>query len=251
MRRTLVAGNWKMHGSLAENQTRLNTLANVGLVSNKVQVAVFPTYPYLGQCRSVLGRSGIQYGAQNVSEYAGGAYTGEVSGSMLVDFGCEMAIIGHSERRAIYGETNQQVADKFLASQKAGLTPVLCVGETLEERESNKTEAIVAEQIQTVLDQADIQAFRNAVIAYEPVWAIGTGKTATPDQAQQVHAAIRAQLAKLDKSIAQTVQILYGGSVKPSNAADIFAQPDVDGALVGGASLAAEDFIQICQAAAV
>ena len=202
MRRTLVAGNWKMHGSLAENQTRLNTLANADLVSEKVQVAVFPTFPYIGQCRSVLGESGIQYGAQNVSEYAGGAYTGEVSGEMLVDFGCDMAIIGHSERREIFGESSEQVADKFVAAQAAGVIPVLCVGETLEERESGSTEAVVAEQIQAVLEKA------------------------------------------------QSVQILYGGSVKPNNAAEIFAQPDVDGALVGGASLAAEDFIQICQAAA-
>lgn len=250
MRRTLVAGNWKMHGSLAENQTRLNALANADLVSEKVQVAVFPTFPYIGQCRSVLGESGIQYGAQNVSEYAGGAYTGEVSGEMLVDFGCDMAIIGHSERRAIFGETSEQVADKFVAAQAAGVIPVLCVGETLEERESGSTEAVVAEQIQAVLEKAGIEAFAQAVIAYEPVWAIGTGKTATPDQAQQVHSAIRAQLASADSAVAQSVQILYGGSVKPNNAAEIFAQPDVDGALVGGASLAAEDFIQICQAAA-
>jgi len=250
MRRTLVAGNWKMHGSLAENQTRLNTLANADLVSEKVQVAVFPTFPYIGQCKSVLGESGIQFGAQNVSEYAGGAYTGEVSADMLMDFGCELAIIGHSERRAIFGESNQQVAEKFIAAQNSGLIPVLCVGETLEERESGDTTTVVAGQIQAVIDEAGISAFSDAVIAYEPVWAIGTGKTATPEQAQEVHAAIRAQLAELDAEIAQSVQILYGGSVKPNNAADIFAQPDVDGALVGGASLAAEDFIQICQAAA-
>lgn len=250
MRRTLVAGNWKMHGSLAENQTRLTALAGANLVSEKVQVAVFPTFPYIGQCRSVLGDSGIEFGAQNVSEYQGGAYTGEVSGDMLVDFGCSMAIIGHSERRAIFGESNEQVADKFVATQQAGLLPVLCVGETLEQREAGETEFVVAEQIEAVLAIAGIEAFKHAVIAYEPVWAIGTGKTATPEQAQQVHAAIRAQLAELDAGIAQATQILYGGSVKPNNAGDIFAQPDVDGALVGGASLAAEDFIQICNAAA-
>ncbi len=249
MRRTLVAGNWKMHGSLAENQTRLTALAGANLVSEQVQVAVFPTYPYLGQCRSVLGNSGIEFGAQNVSEYTMGAYTGEVSAEMQKDFGCSQVIIGHSERRAIYGESDQVIAQKFVAAQAAYLVPVLCVGETLEQREQGETQNVVAEQIDAVIAVAGIQAFANAVIAYEPVWAIGTGKTATPEQAQEVHQAIRQQLAAYDAQIADKIQILYGGSVKPSNAAEIFAQPDVDGALVGGASLAAEDFIQICRAA--
>jgi len=249
MRRKLVAGNWKMHGSLAENQTRLTALAGANLVSEQVQVAVFPTYPYLGQCRSVLGDSGIEFGAQNVSEYAVGAYTGEVSAEMQKDFGCSQVIIGHSERRAIYGESDQVIAQKFVAAQSAYLVPVLCVGETLEQREQGETQTVVAAQIEAVIAVAGIEAFASAIIAYEPVWAIGTGKTATPEQAQEVHQAIRQQLAAHNEQIADKIQILYGGSVKPDNAAEIFAQPDVDGALVGGASLAAEDFIQICQAA--
>jgi triosephosphate isomerase len=248
MRQKLIAGNWKMHGSLAENQTRLTQLVS-GLKSTEAQVAVSAPAPYLSQCKSVLGASGIQWGSQNVSEYKQGAYTGEISCSMLQDFGCSFALVGHSERRELFAETDQQVADKFSAIIEAGLVPVLCVGETLGHRESGLTEQVIAEQILTVLNMVGIQGFRNAVIAYEPIWAIGTGKTASPEQAQEVHKAIRVQLNELDSEIAQKIQILYGGSVKPNNAAAIFAQADVDGALVGGAALNAQDFIEICNAA--
>jgi len=248
MRRKFVAGNWKMHGSLAENQTRLTQLKS-GLKSSDVDLAVFPTSPYLSQCQSVLASSNISWGAQTLSEFTQGAYTGEISAQMLKDFGCEYVIIGHSERRELFAETDKQIALKYVAAQQAGLTPILCVGETLDQREAGITEAVISAQIQVVLDEAGITSFANAVIAYEPIWAIGTGKTATPEQAQQVHAAIRAQLAALNSDIAQGVQVLYGGSVKPANAKAIFAQADVDGALVGGAALNAEDFIQICNSA--
>lgn len=248
MRRKFVAGNWKMNGSLAENQTRLTELKN-GLTSSNIDMAVFPTAPYLSQCQSLLGASPIAWGAQTVSEYAAGAYTGEVSAEMLNDFGCEYVIIGHSERRELFGETDAQVAAKYIAAQQAGLIPVLCVGETLEQREAGDTQAVISKQVNAVLEAAGIDSFAKAVIAYEPVWAIGTGKTATPEQAQQVHADIRAQLAQQNSNIADKVQILYGGSVKPANAKAIFAQADVDGALVGGAALNAQDFIQICNAA--
>lgn len=249
MRCKLVAGNWKMHGSRAENLSRLTELAGARVVTDQVQVAVFPTYPYLDQCKSVLGGSKISTGSQDVSAHNMGAFTGEVSAPMVADFGCDYAIVGHSERRALHGETSDLVALKFASALNAGLSPILCVGETLEERESDLTMKVVASQVQAVLDLVGVSGFSRAVIAYEPVWAIGTGKTATPEQAQAVHAGIRGQLSALNPEIAQGIQILYGGSVKPSNAAEIFAQADVDGALVGGASLKAQDFIKICQAA--
>jgi triosephosphate isomerase len=248
MRQKLIAGNWKMNGSLAENQTRLTQLVS-GLKAVAAQVAVSAPAPYLAQCRSSLAASDIQWGSQNVSEYKQGAYTGEISCSMLQDFGCTFALVGHSERRELFAESNQQVANKFSAIIEAGLVPVLCVGETLEHRESGSTERVISEQIQAVLNQVGIKGFENAVVAYEPIWAIGTGKTASPEQAQEVHSAIRTQLNELDSEIAQKIQILYGGSVKPSNAAAIFTQVDVDGALVGGAALNAQDFIEICNAA--
>ncbi len=249
MRNKLVAGNWKMFGSLAENQTRLTQLAGAQLGKNKADIAVIPPFPYLAQCKSLLSPAGISTGAQNVSDHAEGAFTGEVSVSMLRDFGCRYILVGHSERRSIFGESDTQVAQKFQRAQNGGLTPILCVGETLDEREADLTEQVVQQQIQAVLDLVGIQAFSNAVVAYEPVWAIGTGRTASPEQAQAVHQAIRSQLAELDSGVAANTQILYGGSVKANNAQSIFAQPDVDGALVGGASLIADDFIQICKAA--
>lgn len=250
MRRKLVAGNWKMHGSMADNQTLLTQIVNGLDCSDALEVAVFPSAVYLAQAQSLLAASSVRWGAQTVSEYKQGAYTGEISADMLADFGCHYALVGHSERREIFGESDQQIAEKFKAAQAKFITPVLCVGETLSEREAGETASVIASQLQVVLDEVGISAFGQAVIAYEPVWAIGTGKTATPEMAQEVHSAIRKQLGLHDEVIAQNIQILYGGSVKPDNASAIFAQADVDGALVGGASLNADDFIRICNAAA-
>ena len=249
MRRKLVAGNWKMHGSLAQNASLLDAVANGMAQLSGVDCAVCVPFPYLHQAQQKLAGTPVAGGAQDVDQLDKGAYTGEVSGAMLSDFGCRYAIVGHSERRAIYGESSQLVAEKFAAAQKSGLIPILCVGETLEERESGTTEAVVAEQLDAVIALSGVQALRNAVVAYEPVWAIGTGKTATPEQAQEVHAAIRAQVAAKDAGVASQLKILYGGSVKPGNAAEIFSQPDVDGGLIGGAALVAADFLAICAAA--
>jgi triosephosphate isomerase len=249
MRRKLVAGNWKMQGSLAENQTRLTQLVSALKGNETVDIAVFPTAPYLFQCKSLLAASGIKWGAQDVSQYESGAYTGEIATSMLEDFACQYALVGHSERRELFGETDEIVADKFVALLSSNVLPILCIGETLEQREYGETMTVIIRQIEAVLNKAGIAGFKNAVVAYEPVWAIGTGKTATPEQAQDVHKAIRAHLAQYDTNIAQALQIVYGGSVKPDNADAIFAQPDVDGALVGGASLNSNDFVKICNAA--
>jgi len=250
MRRKLVAGNWKMHGSLAANQRLLEAVRAACCEPGGAEYAVCVPFPYLAQAASVLGGTPVAWGGQNVSEHDSGAYTGEVSGAMLRDFGCRYAIVGHSERRSLYGERDSQVAAKFQAAQRAGLTPILCVGETLEERNQGATEEVVGRQIDAVLNAAGVQAFAEAVLAYEPVWAIGTGHTATPAQAQTVHENLRSRVAKRDEALAGNLLILYGGSVKPANAAELFAMPDVDGGLVGGASLVAEDFIAICSAAA-
>jgi triosephosphate isomerase (TIM) len=246
MRKKLVAGNWKMHGSLAENAALLSALkpALAG-----VEAVVCVPFPYLAQAQSELAGSSIAWGAQNLSEHSKGAYTGEVSASMLRDFGCGYVIVGHSERRSLYGESDQQVAAKFIAAQAGGLVPILCVGESLEERESGITEQVVARQLNAVISAAGIGALANAIVAYEPVWAIGTGKTASPEQAQAVHAFIRGKIAGLDAAIADGLVIQYGGSVKAANAAELFAQPDIDGGLIGGASLVAQEFVAICQAA--
>jgi triosephosphate isomerase len=246
MRKKLVAGNWKMHGSLAENAALLSALkpALAG-----IEAVVCVPFPYLAQAQSELAGSSIAWGAQNLSEHSKGAYTGEVSASMLRDFGCSYVIVGHSERRSLYGESDQQVAAKFIAAQAGGLVPILCVGESLEERESGITEQVVARQLDAVISAAGIGALANAIVAYEPVWAIGTGKTASPEQAQAVHAFIRGKIAGLDAAIADGLVIQYGGSVKAANAAELFAQPDIDGGLIGGASLVAEEFAAICQAA--
>jgi triosephosphate isomerase len=248
-RTRLVAGNWKMHGSLAANQALLDALKQGLKPVSGVEYAVFPPFPYLARTGEVLSGGGIGWGAQTLSEHDGGAYTGEVSGAMLKDFGCRYVIVGHSERRQLYGESDAQVAAKFLAAQRSGLVAVLCVGETLEERERGDTEAVVGRQVDAVLEAAGVAALAKAVLAYEPVWAIGTGKTATAAQAQAVHLSIRERVAKQDADVAAGLTILYGGSVKPGNAAELFAQPDVDGGLIGGASLVAEDFIAICKAA--
>jgi len=249
MRRILVAGNWKMHGSGAMVQVLLEgLLARAG--GGEVDVAVFPPYPYLAQTRSLLRGSSISWGAQNLNPVAQGAHTGEVSAGMLLDFGCRYVLVGHSERRTLYAESDQDVADRFQAALEAGLEPVLCVGETLEERESGDTEAVVERQLEAVLSQSGIEGFARAIVAYEPVWAIGTGKTATPEQAQDVHAFIRNKFASQDDIIAGQLRILYGGSVNGSNAADLFTREDIDGGLVGGASLKVEDFLAICEAVA-
>jgi len=248
-RARLVAGNWKMHGSLAANRRLLDTIGPALNSHAELAYAVFVPYPYLAQTADILSGSCIAWGAQNLSEHDVGAYTGEVSGAMLREFGCRHVLVGHSERRQLYGESDAQVAAKFMAAQRSGLTPILCVGETLEQRERGDTEAVVGRQVDAVLNAAGVRAMSAAVIAYEPVWAIGTGKNASAAQAQGVHAFIRAQVAKQDAAIAGALPLLYGGSVKPANAAELFAQVDVDGGLIGGASLIAEDFIAICKAA--
>lgn len=247
-RTKLVAGNWKMHGSLAGNLSLLDAV-RAGAAGLKGQVAVCVPYPYLAQAQSVLAGSNVAWGAQDVSEHAQGAYTGEVSAAMLNEFGCRYAIVGHSERRSYYGDTDAVVAAKFDAALKAGLVPILCVGETLAEREGNITAQVVTRQLDAVIAMSGVASLAKAVIAYEPVWAIGTGKTATPAQAQEVHALIRARVAQGDAAVAAGVQILYGGSVKPGNAKELFGQPDIDGGLIGGASLVASDFLGICAAA--
>ena len=250
MRQKLVAGNWKMHGGLKTNQQLLqDVVAGVANLRGVVAVVCVP-FPYLAQAQSVLAGTPVGWGAQNLSEQAQGAFTGEVSAAMLQDFGCRYALVGHSERRAIYGESDTLVAEKFAAALAAGLRPILCVGETLAQREANQTVAVVSAQLDAVLSRVGVAAFSGAVVAYEPVWAIGTGKTASSAQAQEVHAAIRAQIARADAKVAEGLQILYGGSVKPSNAVELFGMPDIDGGLIGGASLVAVDFLAICSAAA-
>ncbi|MDD1621576.1 MAG: triose-phosphate isomerase [Methylococcaceae bacterium] len=245
MRQSLIMGNWKMNGSREEGQQLAKALAE-GLGSVNQEVAVCVPFVYLSDIRTVLAASPIALGAQNVADQASGAYTGEVSAAMLADCGVKYSLVGHSERRSYYGDSNESVAKRFVQAQKQNIIPVLCVGETLEEREQNRTFQVVEEQLDTVIDAAGIEAFANAVIAYEPVWAIGTGKTASDEQAQEVHKYIRQQIAKRSQAIADKVQILYGGSVKPDNAKGLFAMPDIDGGLVGGASLDAKGFLQIC-----
>ena len=249
MRRKLVAGNWKMYGSLADNAALLTGI-KAGLDGlSGADFAVCAPYPYLAQLQAALSGSNIAWGAQSMSEHIKGAYTGEVAASMLLDFGCAYVILGHSERRALFGETDEMVAKKFLAAQAAGLTPILCVGETLAEREGNVTEQVVARQLDAVTSAAGVAALAKAVVAYEPVWAIGTGRTATPQQAQAVHAFIRGKIASLDNNVAEGLVIQYGGSVKAANAAELFAQSDIDGGLIGGASLMVDEFVAICKAA--
>ena len=248
MRQKLVAGNWKMHGGLKSNQSLLQeVVAGVASLPD-VSVAVFVPYPYLAQAQSMLTGTRVAWGAQNLSEKPQGAYTGEVSAAMLADFACTCVLVGHSERRTIYGESDAVVAEKFAAAIASGLLPVLCVGETLQQREAGETTRVVAAQIDAVLARVGVGAFAGSVVAYEPVWAIGTGKTASAEQAQEVHALIRGQIARADAAVANGLTILYGGSVKPSNATELFGMPDIDGGLIGGASLVATDFLAICKA---
>jgi triosephosphate isomerase (TIM) len=247
MRRLLVAGNWKMNAS----KVMLNELL-AGITANAPQqtdVVVFPPAPYLLAAADKLQGSSVKFGGQNLNANNSGAYTGEVSASMLVDCGCEAVLVGHSERRTLFAETDADVLAKTEAALAAGLVPYVCIGETLAERDANKTEVVVEQQINAVLNGLTVQQLAKCVFAYEPVWAIGTGKTATPEQAQQVHAFIRGLIAAKDEELALNSHILYGGSVKASNAKELFDQQDIDGGLVGGASLKAEEFLGICNPA--
>ncbi len=249
MRQPLIAGNWKMNGSRDSIKTLLDGLkAGIGDVKT-AEVAVCAPYVYLADVQSQLSGTPIAWGGQNLSTEEKGAFTGEISASMLLDFGCKFVIVGHSERRSLYGEDDALVAKKYAVARKAGLIPILCVGETLEERESGIMEEVVARQLNAVIDLEGVSALNDGVIAYEPVWAIGTGKTASPEQAQEAHAFIRKLIAEKDASVADKVRIQYGGSMNAGNAAQLLAMEDIDGGLIGGASLKAEDFLAICKAA--
>jgi triosephosphate isomerase len=244
MRRSLVVGNWKMNGTLASAKSLAEAIVS-GIENTNADIAVCPPFVYLRDVDQILQGSHLKFGAQNVANQESGAYTGEISASMLKDINCTYAIVGHSERRSYYGDTNDSVAERFSQALSQSIIPILCVGETLEQREQGKTFQVVDEQLDAVIDLAGIVSFENAVIAYEPVWAIGTGKTASDEQAQEVHQYIRQQIAKRDQDIADKIQILYGGSVKPDNAKGLFAMADIDGGLIGGASLDAESFLKI------
>ncbi len=249
MRQPLVAGNWKMNGSRASVKELLGGIKNgMGSVA-KAEVAVCAPYIYVPDTQAQLAGTEIAWGGQNLSTEASGAFTGEIAASMLLDFGCKYVIVGHSERRTLYGEDDALVARKFGVALAAGLVPILCLGESLEEREQGVTEEVVARQLDAVIELEGVAALADAVIAYEPVWAIGTGKTATPEQAQVVHAFIRARVAQKDGGVAEGLRILYGGSMKPGNAVELLAKPDIDGGLIGGAALKADDFLGICTAA--
>ncbi len=247
-RRPFVAGNWKMHGSSASNQALLAAALADGKRCAGVDVAVCVPFPYLAQAAGALQGSGTGLGAQDVSEHASGAYTGEVSSAMLADLGCTHVIVGHSERRSLHGESDALVARKFVRAMASTLKPILCVGETLAEREAGQTEAVVLRQLQAVVQTTSPERWAHAVLAYEPVWAIGTGRTASAQDAQAVHARLRAALATWGAP-ADAIRIVYGGSVKPGNAGELFSMPDIDGGLIGGASLVADDFSAICDAA--
>lgn len=249
MRRMLIAGNWKMHASKADVRELVKGIL-AGLEPDRAaDLLVLPPFPYLPLVESMLDGTPVAVGAQDLSPHDSGPWTGDVSGPMLAEWGAEWVLVGHSERRAVHGEDDALIAAKYIAAQRAGLRPILCVGETLEERKQGRTEEVVHRQLDAVVEAAGIASFANAVVAYEPVWAIGTGHTATPDQAAAVHADIRARLAALDATMSSRVRILYGGSVKPDNAAELFACPDIDGGLIGGASLQAESFMAIYKAA--
>ena len=248
MRRKIVAGNWKLHGTRAFATALVAEIAASSVPG--VELVILPPLPYIGDLIEDFEGTPLAFGAQDVSSNEQGAYTGEVSASMLVDVGARYGLVGHSERRQYHAESSELVALKFQAAIHAGLCPILCLGEGLEQREAGETEAVIAAQLRPVLDLVGVAAFARAVVAYEPVWAIGTGRTASPEQAQAVHAFIRGEVAARDATIAGSLPILYGGSVKPGNAASLFGQADVDGGLIGGASLVAADFLAIATAAA-
>jgi triosephosphate isomerase len=249
MRSKAVVGNWKLNGSLATNEALLGALLREIPREGPAVCAVCVPYAYLGQVQGALKGSGIAWGSQDVSRHEKGAYTGEVSAAMVAEFGCRYAIVGHSERRTLFGESDALVAQKYAAARRAGLTPIFCVGETLQERESGATQAVLARQVDALLQECGVAELDGGIVAYEPVWAIGTGRTATSAQAEEAQAYIRGRVAAKDAGIAAKLPILYGGSVKASNAAELFAMPNVDGGLVGGASLVAEDFLGIWRAA--
>lgn len=249
MRTKLVAGNWKLNGSLDSIRELIKGI-QAGMDSiDTAGVIVCPPSIYIAEVSKLLEGSKISLGSQNIADQDSGAYTGEVSGAMLKEYGCKYAIVGHSERRSLYGETDELVASRYAAARRNGLTPILCVGELLEEREQGITEEVVGRQIDAVIKLEGVESLADAVIAYEPVWAIGTGKTASPEQAQEVHKFIRDKIAALNADIAENLVIQYGGSVKGANAKELFGMPDIDGGLIGGAALQAEDFLAICQAA--
>ena len=250
MRRKLVVANWKMHGTLAQNKQLFDAFKHKLADIRNVDVAVCVSYPYLFQAQTELAGSNIGWGAQNISKHKKGPHTGEVSAAMLGDFGAGYVIIGHSERSLAYCESEANVATKFVIAKQSGITPVLCVGETLLEREAGVMERVIGARIDAVLAEGGVHAFADAVVSYEPVWAIGTGLSATPEQAQSMHEFIRNKIAELDQDAANSLRILYGGSVKPTNAAQLLAMPDIDGGLIGRCSLNAEDFEKICHAAA-
>lgn len=248
MRQAIVAGNWKMHGSKDSSTELLGSLKQALGGSEKAKVIVFPPFPYLSIAERFLNDTTLSWGGQDVNANAQGAHTGEVSADMLADFGCQYVLVGHSERRTLYYEDDAHVARKFAVAKAHGLIPILCVGETDDQREEGLTNIVIAEQIDEVLNlNGGVDVLANSVIAYEPIWAIGTGKTASPEQAQAVHAAIRQKIAESNPELAASLPILYGGSVKANNAADLFAMPDIDGGLIGGASLDAEQFIEIAR----
>jgi len=247
-RKPLVAGNWKMNGTAAAADALIDAVLD-GLGAASADVMVIPPFPYLERCRARIGDGPLLLGAQDVSARQDGAFTGEVSASMLADVGAGHVLVGHSERRQFHHEDDELVAAKFMAAQAAGLTPVLCVGETLAQREAGRAEEVIGAQLEAIIRRAGVAALDSAVVAYEPVWAIGTGKTATPDQAEQMHAHIRARIENHDATIAGQIRILYGGSVKPENASALLACGDIDGGLIGGAALIAEDFLAIARAA--
>lgn len=256
MRRLLVAGNWKMHGSTKMTADLISGIADnvIAGANNGVlayDILVCPAAPYLSHAVTAAASNSVMVGGQDASPFDDGAYTGEISLPMLADLGCKYVLLGHSERRHVFGESSESVAEKFSACavSDTDIIPVLCVGESLPDREAGNTEAVVGAQLDAVLDIVGIAGFANAVVAYEPVWAIGTGVTATPQQAQEVHAFIRAKLARLNTETANAIQIVYGGSVKPDNAQELFAEPDIDGGLIGGAALNVESFAGICEAA--
>ena len=244
MRQSLVVGNWKMNGTRASAELLAKGII-AGLGSNNAGIAVCVPYVYLASIGELVKNTRLALGAQNVADKPSGAYTGEISAAMLSELECKYVIVGHSERRSYYGDTNESVAARFCQAQEKGIIPILCVGETLEQREQDQTFAVINEQLDTVINLAGIASFDTVVIAYEPVWAIGTGKTATDEQAQEVHQYIRKYIAAKDQAIADKIQILYGGSAKPENAKGLFAMPDIDGGLIGGASLDAESFLKI------
>lgn len=249
MRRPLVAGNWKMNGSSESTMNLVNGIADGRSEVTNAEVLICPPFILIPRAADAINGRDISLGAQDLDINDSGAFTGQISASMLVDAGCKYVLVGHSERRAIYGESDQDVASKFKVAQIGGLIPVLCVGETLEEREAGNTESVVARQLQAVIDVVGIDGLANSVVAYEPVWAIGTGMTATPEQAQDVHKFIRAMLSTLNSDIAENMQILYGGSMNAGNADDLIGMQDIDGGLIGGAALQADSFLAICKAA--